>query len=362
MRSSSSSRTGRGSAPDPEHGPKPESPTDVPAPGWKYTAGKALREFSKDHCTDLAASLTYYAVLAIFPAMIAIFSLLGVVGQGQQTVDAVLPVLKSVLGDSGSGTLEPVISSLATAPGAGLALVLGLATALWSASGFVTAFGRAMNRVYEIPEGRPVWKLRPAMLLITLVLIVLVVLLALMIVLSGSVASAIGEALGLGSRLLTVWSIAKWPVALLVVVLIVAILYHFTPNVKQPRFRWLGVGAIIAIVVWILVSVAFGFYIANFSNYASTYGTFAGVIIFLLWLWITNLALLFGAEVDAELERTRELLGGIKAEEEIQLPPRDDSKTVKDQRKEQSDIEEGRRLRKRAQDAAARRDSGTDTP
>lgn len=338
----------RDGAPDPEHEAKPACPTEVTAPGWKYTAGKAFREFSKDQCTDLAAGLTYYAVLAIFPALIAVFSLLGVVGQGQQTVDAVLPILKGVLGDSGSSTLEPVLKSLATAPGAGLALVLGLLTALWSASGYVTAFSRAMNRVYEIPEGRPVWKLRPVMLLITLVMVVMVVLVALMVVLSGPIASTIGDAIGLGSTVLTVWAIAKWPVVLVIVMFIVAILYHFTPNVKQPKFRWVGVGAVIAIVVWILVSAAFGFYIANFSNYASTYGAFAGVIIFLLWLWITNLALLFGAEVDAELERTRELLAGIAAEEDVQLPARDDTQAIKQEHKDQADIDKGRTLRKTA--------------
>lgn len=323
----------------------PDSPTEVPGPGWKYTARKAFREFSKDQCTDLAAGLTYFAVLAIFPALLAVFSLLGVVGQGQQTVDALLPILESVLGDSGSSTLEPVVKSLATAPGAGLALVLGLATALWSASGYVTAFSRAMNRIYEIREGRPIWKLRPVMLLITLAMVVIVVLVALMLVLSGPIASAIGDAIGLGPAVLGIWSIAKWPVVLVLVVLVVALLYYFTPNVKQPRFRWISVGALVAIIVWVLVSVAFGFYIANFSNYASTYGTFAGVIIFLLWLWITNLALLFGAEVDAELERTRELLAGTAAEDRIQLPARDDSKALKAERKERVDIDKGRALR-----------------
>ena len=183
-----------------------------------------------------------------------------------------MPVLKQVLGSSGSQTLEPVVRSLATSPGAGLALILGLATALWSASGYVTAFSRAMNRVYEIGEGRPIWKLRPLMLLITLVMVLLVVLVALMLVLSGPAAQAIGDLIGLGSTALTVWSIAKWPVILVLVMLIVAILYYTTPNVQQPKFRWISVGAGIAILVWILISLAFGLYIVNFSNYGSTYG------------------------------------------------------------------------------------------
>lgn len=337
-----------GTAPDPEDGNKPDSPAQMTGPAWKYTASKSLKEFGADECTDLAAALTYYAVLAIFPALIAIFSLLGLVGQSQQVIDTVMPVLSSVLGESGAATLEPVVASLATAPGAGLALIIGLATALWSASGYVTAFSRAMNRVYEIGEGRPVWKLRPVMLLITLVMILMVVLVALMLILSGPVATAVGETLGLGSTVLTIWQYAKWPVILVLVMLIVGILYYATPNVQQPKFRWISIGAAIAIVVWILISVAFGFYITNFSSYGATYGSFAGVIIFLLYLWITNLALLFGAEVDAELERSRQLLAGIEAEEDIQLPARDDTKIIDKQDKEQDDLDKGRALRRSA--------------
>lgn len=333
---------------DPEAQTKPDSPDDVKAPAWKYTARKSFREFLADECTDLAAALTYYAVLAIFPALIAVFSLLGVVGQSQATLDAVMPILDDVLGESGATTLEPVVSALAESGGAGLALVLGLATALWSASGYVNAFSRAMNRVYEIREGRPIWKLRPAMLAITVVMLLLVVVVALMLVLSGGVATAVGEAVGLGSTVLTVWSIVKWPVVLFFVAMIIAILYYATPNVQQPKFRWISVGAVIAILTWVLASAVFGFYIVNFSSYQSTYASFAGVIIFLLWLWITNLALLFGAEVDAELERSRQLQGGIAAEEDLQLPPRDDTKIEKQEEKEAEDIRKGRALRESA--------------
>lgn len=324
---------------------KPESPTEVPQSGWTYTARKALREFQTDQCTDIAASLTYYSVLAIFPALIAVFSLLGVFGQGDETVKSIAPILESVLGEEGSQSVTPFIKTLATASGAGLALILGLATALWSASSYVTAFSRAMNRIYSVAEGRPIYKLRPIMLLITFVMLILVVIVALMLVLSGPIASGIGEALGVGSAVITGWRIVKWPIVLLLAMVIVAILYYTTPNVKQPKFRWVSVGAIIAIAVWVLASAAFGFYIANFSNYSKSYGAFAGVIIFLLWLWITNLALLFGAQVDAELERTRELLAGTRAEKDIQLPLRDDTKIVKDRKKVREDIDKGRQLR-----------------
>ena len=167
-----------------------------------------------------------------------------------------------------------------------------------------------MNRIYEVGEGRPIWKLRPVMLLVTLVTVVLVAVVALGLVVTGPAAQAVGDAIGLGSTAVTVWNIAKWPVLLAVVVLIVAMLYYATPNVQQPRFRWISVGALVAILVWVVASAAFGFYVANFSSYDKTYGSLAGVIVFLLWLWITNLALLFGAELDAELERGRELQAG----------------------------------------------------
>ncbi|CAN5361365.1 YihY/virulence factor BrkB family protein [soil metagenome] len=333
-------------APDPESEQKPDGPGDVTAPTWGYTARKTMREFTDDECTDIAAALTYYAVLALFPAIIAILSLLSLVGQSQKTVDTVMKIVSDFGGSSVADTLKPTIESLATSPNGLLALVIGLATALWSASGYIMAFSRGMNRVYEIREGRPIWKLRPIMLLITLVLVLMVVLIALMLVLSGSLATTIGNTIGLGSTVLTVWSIAKWPVILILAMLTVALLYYSTPNVQQPKFRWMSVGAGFAIIVWILVSVAFGLYVANFSSYSATYGSLAGVIIFLLWLWITNIALLFGAEVDAELERSRQLQGGVEAEEEVQLPARDRSKIEKLEEKEREDVKKGKALRR----------------
>ncbi len=324
---------------------KPDSPTDLPKRSWVYVARKTAREFTKDECTDIAAALTYYAVLALFPALIALLSLVGLVGQSQQTVDTILGILRDVGAGSVASTLQPTLSKLASTPGAGFALVLGLAAALWSASGYVSAFGRALNRMYEVDEGRPFWKFRPAMLLVTAVVVVLAALVLVGLVLTGPAADAVGSALGLGSTVVTVWAFAKWPVILGVVVLIVALLYWATPNLRQPKFRWLSVGAAVAVVVWILASLAFGFYVANFSSYNKTYGSLAGVIVFLLWLWITNLALLFGAELDSELERGRELEAGIAAEEQVQLPLRDTAKIEKDREKQAEDVRRGRRLR-----------------
>ncbi|GAA1808049.1 YihY/virulence factor BrkB family protein [Nocardioides hankookensis] len=330
---------------EPDSSQKPDSPGDLTRPSWAYVVRKTVREFSDDQCTDLAAALTYYSVLALFPAAIAMLSLVGLVGEGPDTVDTVLQVLRDVGASSAADTLEPTLTQLSQSQDVGLGLVIGLAAALWSASGYVGAFGRGMNRIYEVDEGRPIWKLRPAMLLVTLVTVVLTAVVALGLVLTGSAAQAVGDAIGVGSAVVTTWNIAKWPVLLAVVVLIVALLYYATPNVRQPKFRWISVGAVVAILTWVVASALFGLYVANFSSYDRTYGSLAGVIAFLLWLWITNLALLFGAELDAELERGRELQAGIAAEEVIQLPARETRKSEKSARKEQQDIDRGRRLR-----------------
>ncbi|WP_374456693.1 YihY/virulence factor BrkB family protein [Nocardioides sp.] len=331
---------------------KPESPNDLTKPSWTYVLRKTVREFSDDQCTDLAAALTYYAVLAMFPAALAMLSVVGLVSDGRETVNTLLGILRDIGAGSAADTLEPTLVQLSQGSGAGLGLVLGLAAALWSASGYTGAFGRGMNRIYEIDEGRPIWKLRPMMLLVTLVTVVLAAAVLVGLVITGPAAEAVGDAIGLGSTVVTVWNIAKWPVMLLVVMLIVGLLYYATPNVKQPKFRWISVGAAVAILIWIVASALFGFYVANFSSYDKTYGSLAGVIVFLLWLWITNLALLFGGELDAELERGRELQAGMPAEEEIQLPPRDTRTSDKAAEKERQEVLRGRRLREsRGRDA-----------
>lgn len=350
-------------APDPEAADKPDSPDDLHKRSWKYVLRKTIREFSSDQCTDIAASLTYYAVLSLFPALIAIFSLLGVVGQGRAASDAVLEIIEQVAPGETVDTIRGPIEQMASSPAAGFALVSGVLLAIWSASGYVGAFSRAMNRIYEIEEGRPFWKLKPTQLLVTVVTIVLLVLASILLVVSGSVTKAIGDALGLGDVPQTIWSIAKWPLLVFIVVLVVAILYYATPNAKQPKFRWISMGALLAIIVLALATAAFGFYIGNFSNYDRTYGSLAGIIIFLLWLWIANLALLFGAEFDAELERGRQLQAGIAAEKDIQLPPRDTRKSDKAAAKEQEDVERGREIRRNADrdgEAVATETTGND--
>jgi membrane protein len=336
----------------------PDRPTQLSKRSWGYILRKTYREFGDDHCTDLAAGLTYYAVLSLFPAAIAVISLLGVVGQRRSSVDNVIKVLEPLVSSSTLNSVQPALEHIAASPGAGIGLVLGILCALWSASGYVGAFGRAMNAVYEIDEGRPFWKLRPLMLIITLVAILLVVCVLVMLVVSGPLADSIGGVIGLGSQAVTVWNIAKWPVIALFVVLIVAMLYYSTPNVKQPKFRWLSIGALVAIMVWILASVAFAFYVATFGSYDKTYGSLAGVVAGLLWLWITNVALLFGAELDSEIERGRELQAGIAAEGELQLPARDMRGIRKARKKERKDLDRGRAIR----EAAVRHDTTDPEP
>ena len=352
------SGTKAATAPPSDADRKPDRLTELTKPTWKYIVKKTGREFSKDQCTDLAAALTYYAVLALFPALLALVSLLSIFHQGQQGTQALLDIVKQVA-PSAANTLQGSITQLTQTHSAGLALILGIVLALWSASGYIGAFGRAMNRIYEIDEGRPFYKLRPLMLLITLVAVILAALVALALVVSGPLAAAIGKAIGLGSTAVTIWNIAKWPVILIVVIAIVAILYYATPNIKQPKFRWISLGAGIAVLIWILASVGFGFYVANFSNYNKTYGSLAGVIVFLLWLWITNLALLFGAELDSETERGRQLQAGIKAEETLQLPPRDTKASDKTTAKDDEELAQGRAIRAAAGTKPASKAPGT---
>jgi membrane protein len=326
----------------------PDGPTDMPKASWKGTLKRTVAEFGTDGGTDLAAALTYYGVLSMFPMLIAFLSVIGLFGDPVKTVNTMMDLLDQLGAGKQLEAVRPVVKSLAESDAAGLAFVLGLAGALWAASNYVNAFSRAMNTIYEVEEGRPVWKLRPWLLLLTLVILVMVVLVALSLMLSGSVSEVIFGALGLSGAFTTVWNIAKWPVMFVVVVLIVALLYWGTPNVRPVSFRWVSPGAVLAIIVWAVASAGFGFYVSRFGSYNETYGSLAGVIVLLLWLWLTNVALVFGAEFDAELERGRELAAGMPAEETILLPPRDAKGSRKKAEKSAALVEDARRLRMRA--------------
>jgi len=334
--------------PAPDDPRKPDSPTDLHKRSWMYVLRTTVREFVDDQCTDLAAALTYYAVLALAPALLAIVSLLSLVDRPEEVVDGIVDLASDAGAAQQVEALRPVLERLTDVPAAGFALVGGLVLALWSASGYVAAFSRGMNRIYEVPEGRPIWKLRPLLLLLTAVLVVIAVLVVALLVLSGPVAEGIGEAIGLSATVVTVWQVVKWPVVLVLAVVAVALLYQLTPNVRQPKFRWVSVGALFALVVWALATAGLAVYVANFSSYDETYGSLAGVVVLLLWLWLSNLALLFGAELDAELERGRELQAGIEAERRVQLPPRDTRASDKRAQRLEKDVELGRQLREAA--------------
>ncbi len=291
-----------------------------PKPTTGGTIKRTLKEFSEDNLTDWAAALTYYGVLAMFPALIALVSIVGLLTDPKQLTDALTEVVPA----DAAETLNPAIDQIAgNSSAAGFALIIGLATAVWSASGYVGAFTRAANVVYETPEGRKVWKLKPLQLLITLIGILFAALILSMLVLSGPVVDAVGSAIGLGDTAVTVWNWAKWPVMLVLLALMIAILYYSTPNVKLRGFKWVSPGAGVAILVAVVASAAFAFYVANFAGYNKTYGALAGVVIFLVWFWLINVALLFGIELDAEIERTTELKEGVpRADKEIQLDAR----------------------------------------
>jgi membrane protein len=288
------------------------------------TLKRTVTEFQEDNITDWAAALTYYGLLALFPALIAMVSLIGIFGDPKTTTSKLTEIITEIGPQSAAETFKgPIESIVSNQSAAGFAFVFGLALALWSASGYVGAFIRASNVIYETPEGRPFWKLRPLQIVVTLAMIVMMALLAVGLVLTGPVVSAIAGPVGLGDTAVTVWNVAKWPVMALIFIVMVDVLYYASPNVKLRGFRWVTPGAVVAIVVWAVASALFAFYVANFSSYDKTYGTLAGLVVLLLWFWITNLAILFGHQLNSERERSTEIdEGHPRAEKELQLEPR----------------------------------------
>ncbi|WP_371476855.1 YihY/virulence factor BrkB family protein [Kitasatospora sp. NBC_00315] len=300
----------------------PDEPTDLPRSSWRAVLRRTGKEFLEDELPDRAAALTYYSVLAIFPALLVLVSVLGVIGHS--ATDALLDNLRDLAPGAARDILRDAVGRLQHSGGTGTVLMIaGLAGALWSASGYVAAFIRSSNAVYDIREGRPVWKTTPLRLGLTLLLMVLLAASAVIVVFTGPIADRAGRALGMGRTALTVWSIAKWPVLLLLVVLMIAVLYWAAPNVRGRGFRWISPGSLLAVALWVAASAGFGLYVANFSSYNRTYGTLAGVIVFLVWLWISNLAILLGLEFDAELSRERAIEGGLPEGEEPYVRPRD---------------------------------------
>lgn len=300
----------------------PDEPGDLPKKSWKAVLRRTAAEFKDDELADRAAALTYYGVLALFPGLLVLVSLLGVAGES-----ATRRVLESIKKMTPGPARDVVTSAVEGVQGAGgvgsLLAVVGVLAALWSASGYVGAFIRSSNAVYDMPEGRPVWKVLPVRVGITVALVVMAGASALIVVFTGDLARRAGSLLGIGDTALTVWSIAKWPVLLLLVIVMIALLFWAAPNTKGPGFRWVTPGSSLALVIWLLASAGFAVYVANFGSYNRTYGALAGVVVFLVWLWISNIAILLGLEFDAELARERAVVGGHPVDEEPYVEPRD---------------------------------------
>ena len=283
---------------------------------------RTVTEFKEDKLTVWAAALTYYGILSIFPLLLVLVSILGLVGQS-----ATQPLIDNI-GKVAPGPAKQIATSAIQnlqqgKSAAGILLIVGLAGALWSASGYIAAFMQASNAIWDVEEGRPFWKTIPLRLAITLVTVVVLAVMALAVVLTGPIAEQVGNAVGVGSTAVTVWDIAKWPVLVLIVSFMFAFLYWASPNVRHPKFRWVSPGGLLAVVLWIVASAAFAFYVANFASYNKTYGSLGGVIIFLVWLWLSNVVILLGAEFNAEIERARQIQAGRPVEKEPFLAPRD---------------------------------------
>ncbi|GAA2768762.1 YihY/virulence factor BrkB family protein [Streptomyces paradoxus] len=310
----------------------PDAPTELPKRSWWAVLKGTLKEFKDDELADRAAALTYYGVLSLFPALLVLVSLLGI--SGQSATQQVMDNINKLAPGSARTIISNAVKQLQGNGGVGsIMAVVGLALAVWSASGYVAAFIRTSNAVYDMPEGRPVWKVLPVRLGVTVVLLVLAVISALIVVFTGALARQAGTALGLGDAALTAWSIAKWPVLVVLVTIMIGILFWATPNVKGRGFKWVTPGSFLALLVWMVASAGFAFYVSNFASYNKTYGTLAGMIVFLVWLWISNIAILLGLEFDAEMARQRAVAGGLPETQEPYVPPRDTRKWTQEDRR-----------------------------
>jgi YihY family inner membrane protein len=300
---------------------QPETPADLSGGSWWSALKRAVGEFKRDEVTDRAAALTYYGVLSIFPALLVVVSIVGLAGRSVS--NSLITNIHQLAPGPAKQFLTTAVTNLQHSKGtAGAIAIVGLITAIWSASGYVAAFMRASNVIYDVEEGRPIWKTLPIRVSVTVVTLVILSVSAVAVVVSGSLARRAGDVVGAGSSAVTVFGIAKWPILLVIASFLFALLYWASPNAKQG-FRWVTPGGILAIVVWLAASAGFALYVANFSSYNKTYGSIAGVVIFLIWLWISNIAVLLGAELNAELERGRAIAAGHSATEEPYVEMRD---------------------------------------
>ncbi|WP_431797300.1 YihY/virulence factor BrkB family protein [Microbacterium kunmingense] len=325
---------------------KPSWPTDLRPETWRYLLRRTFVEFIRDDGVDAAGSLTFFGVLAIFPAGLAIMAVIGIVGDSDDVRERLLSLLGQVAPGPVIDTADAVLANVTGSSGADVTLILSVAVALWSSSIYVTAFGRCVNRIYGVAEGRPYWKRKLLQLGLTVVLLTAVIVMIAIVMLSGPTLRFIGDLLGIREAALDVWDIVRWPVFAVALVAVIVILFRGTGNVRPPRFRWLALGALFAMLLMGAASIGFGFYAANFARYNETFGTFAGVTVFLIWLFLVNAALLLGVELNAEVERGRELQAGIPAEGGIQVPVRDTTAIERRQRSRAITHEHGRMLRR----------------
>jgi membrane protein len=294
--------------------------------GLFQTLRRTVGEFQEDNLTDWAASLTYYGLLALFPALIVLVSIVGLVGDPQSTTDTLTDIVTRIGPDTAAATFEgPIRQVTESRATAGFALIAGTVVALWSASGYLGAFIRASNVIYETPEGRPFWKLRPLQLGLTLVVVLLLAVMAVGVVLTGPIVTDVADPIGVSDTAVTIWNYAKWLLIALLFLLMIGLIYYASPNVKQRGFKWITAGGLVALAVWLVASAGFALYVSQFGSYNKVYGSMAGLVIVLIWMWITNLAILFGHELNAERERDLQLKEGLPgAERELQLEPRDE--------------------------------------
>jgi membrane protein len=304
---------------------RPDTPTELDKRSWLGVLKRTLSEFKDDNVPDWAAALTYYGILSLFPGLLLLVSILGLVGASatQPLIDNLSTVAPGAAKDIATNAIQGLQSSRGSS---GALAIVGAAVALWSASNYVGAFIRASNAIYEVEEGRPFWKVRPLQLAVTLVMVLLLALCALAVVLTGPLAQSAGDLVGLGSTAVAGWNIAKWPVIAVIFMTMLALLYYAAPNVRHPRVPWVSSGAVAAVLIWLVASAGFAFYVANFGSYNKTYGALGGVIVFLTWLWISNIAVLLGAELNAESERGRQIEGGMHPDTEPFLEQRDTAK------------------------------------
>jgi membrane protein len=302
------------------------SPTALPRASWTGTLKRTVLGFKANKLQHWAAALTYYAILSIFPALLVMVSLVGLLANPERITSVLTDTVSQLGPETASRTFQGPIESITSNRGAaGVLFIVGIVAALWSASSYVSAFADASNSIYEVDEGRPFWKLKPLQLAITFVLIMFAALVALALVLSGPIVSALGSALGIGDTVLTAWRFAKWPAMVLLVLLIFGVLYYTGPNARVSGVRWVTAGALLALLAWVFASVVFAVYVANFSSYDKTYGTLGGVVVFLLWMWITNMAILLGAQLNAETERAQQLHRGVPEKETLMVEEREPS-------------------------------------